>query len=183
MNHFGRHNNWGCDWNIGSLRRRFWNGQQQAHAAVSAAIKKGLLEPVTEFVCSDCDNDATDYDHRDYGKPLDVDPVCRSCNRRRGMALPKRWNPEEAAKFARCQVMKAVDWRMATSPDLTRDECQKWHVHHWVIARKTALAHWVASRQVFRLRDMAHELFPEDEALRYEAFATDECIDHFEWMR
>ena len=29
---------------------------------------------------------AYDYDHRDYSKPLEVDPVCRRCNQMRGPA-------------------------------------------------------------------------------------------------
>lgn len=28
-----------------------------------------------------------DYDHRDYTKPLSVEPVCRSCNKLRGPAI------------------------------------------------------------------------------------------------
>lgn len=179
----GRHNNWGFDWNVHSLRRRFWNGQSQAHAAVSLAIRKGELRAAKEFPCADCGIPATDYDHRDYGKPLEVVAVCRSCNLRRGRALPKRWLPEEAAQFARQQVMKICDWRMATNPDLTSKECKELHIHHWVVARRTALAHWVAARQVFRLRDMAHEIFPEAEAPKYEAFSTDECLTHYAWMR
>ncbi|MFA5633142.1 MAG: hypothetical protein WC997_16665 [Porticoccaceae bacterium] len=31
---------------------------------------------------------ATDYDHRDYRKPLSVEPVCRRCNLSRGYAIP-----------------------------------------------------------------------------------------------
>lgn len=43
--------------------------------------------------CVDCGDPATGYDHRDYRKPLEVDPVCNPCNRRRGVALPyKEWN-------------------------------------------------------------------------------------------
>jgi hypothetical protein len=172
----GRHNNWGRDWNVDSLRRRFWNGQSQAHAAVSQAVKKGFLKPAKEFTCSDCDNPATDYDHRDYGRPLDVEPVCRSCNLLRGKALPKRWDPEEAAKFVRDQVIKSCVWHIATKPDFTDDHHKDWHVHNWCVARKTALAHWIASRQCFKLCDAAHELFHPVEADLYAASATDEYL-------
>jgi formylmethanofuran dehydrogenase subunit E len=41
-----------------------------------------------EFPCRDCGEPSTDYDHRDYNKPLEVEPVCRSCNLLRGPALP-----------------------------------------------------------------------------------------------
>lgn len=57
-----------------------------AHAMVRLAIKLGYLKPIAECVCVDCGAPATDYDHRDYNKPLDVDPVCRPCNYKRGPA-------------------------------------------------------------------------------------------------
>jgi hypothetical protein len=53
-------------------------------SAVAEARRKGKLKPAKEFVCVDCGKPATDYDHRNYTKPLDVVPVCRGCNLRRG---------------------------------------------------------------------------------------------------
>jgi hypothetical protein len=68
--------------------------QTAAHAAVANAIRKGLLVHPTCFACADCGLPAIEYDHRDYSKPLTVDPVCRRCNLLRGPALnhctPKR---------------------------------------------------------------------------------------------
>lgn len=64
------------------------NGGTAAHSAVQAAIARGDLPPAKTLVCVDCGDTARDYDHRDYGKPLQVEPVCRSCNRRRGPARP-----------------------------------------------------------------------------------------------
>ena len=46
----------------------------------------GELLPATAFKCVDCERPATVYDHRDYSKPLAVEPVCRSCNVMRGPA-------------------------------------------------------------------------------------------------
>ena len=60
----------------------------KASSKVARAIKAGVLRPVTEFSCVDCGENAEHYDHRDYTKPLDVDPVCCSCNCRRGPAYP-----------------------------------------------------------------------------------------------
>ncbi len=37
--------------------------------------------------CVDCGKKAGHYDHRDYNQPLDVQPVCESCNCRRGPAI------------------------------------------------------------------------------------------------
>ena len=63
-------------------------GQRRAHAAVCVAIKKGKLKPAHDSYCVDCGNPATEYDHRDYNKPLEVEPVCQSCNYKRGSAIP-----------------------------------------------------------------------------------------------
>lgn len=55
---------------------------------VKSAIKRGVMKPISEeTTCVDCGKPAHDYDHRDYNKPLDVDPVCRGCNIRRGPAI------------------------------------------------------------------------------------------------
>lgn len=56
------------------------------HKLVRAAIKRGELKPIKGQLCTDCGAPAKDYDHRDYSKPLEVDPVCRSCNLNRGPA-------------------------------------------------------------------------------------------------
>ena len=62
--------------------------KQAARAKVQRAIEKGVLPKLDGSVaCVDCGKPARDYDHRDYSKPLDVAPVCRSCNLRRGTAL------------------------------------------------------------------------------------------------
>lgn len=60
---------------------------KRAHYEVSRAVRTGLLQPARELACVDCGKSASDYDHRDYAKPLSVDPVCRSCNQKRGPAL------------------------------------------------------------------------------------------------
>lgn len=75
----------------------FGRGKREAGSAVAKAKRKGLLRPASEFSCTDCSAPAVDYDHRDYNKPLEVQPVCRSCNLRRGSAIP-RVPPELAEK-------------------------------------------------------------------------------------
>lgn len=74
---------------------RWLSGAQQAHSAVGKAIRKGQLKPPQSLDCADCGKTAEQYDHRDYGRPLDVEPVCRSCNFKRG---PAKWlkQPEVA---------------------------------------------------------------------------------------
>jgi len=69
-----------------------WDGLQQrvrssAMRLLHKAIKRGELPHPSTLVCVDCGRPARQYDHRDYTKPTDVAPVCRSCNCRRGPAL------------------------------------------------------------------------------------------------
>lgn len=61
--------------------------QREAHYQVARAIRKGELVHPRNFPCMDCGGASIHYDHRDYSKPLTVDPVCRRCNYRRGPAL------------------------------------------------------------------------------------------------
>lgn len=60
---------------------------QPAHAKVHTAIERGELPRLDGSVpCADCGRPAQQYDHREYAKPLEVQPVCRRCNIRRGPA-------------------------------------------------------------------------------------------------
>lgn len=58
-----------------------------ATAKVHGAIKRGKLPSPKTLTCADCGGHATEYDHRDYSKPLVVEPVCHSCNQKRGPGL------------------------------------------------------------------------------------------------
>jgi hypothetical protein len=73
----------------------YGSGQVHAISEVAKARREGVLPPPTDFQCEDCGAPATEYDHRDYGKPLDVAPVCRGCNRRRGSAKGRDWSFDE----------------------------------------------------------------------------------------
>ena len=63
-------------------------GQFEAIDILSKALVRGLLPYAKTLKCKDCGKPAAHYDHRDYAYPLKVEPVCRSCNRKRGPA----WN-------------------------------------------------------------------------------------------
>ena len=63
-------------------------GMLEAISAVAKTVKNGVLAPVKTLICVDCGSQAQCYDHRDYNKPLEVVPVCRKCNFRRGSAKP-----------------------------------------------------------------------------------------------
>lgn len=60
--------------------------RQSVASAMNSAINNGLIPPLKGLLCVDCGKDAEHYDHREYLKPLVVEPVCRSCNYRRAQA-------------------------------------------------------------------------------------------------
>lgn len=64
------------------------SGRNAAALTVANARRAGLVPPPHDFACADCGRPAECYDHRDYGEPLKIDPVCRSCNIMRGSARP-----------------------------------------------------------------------------------------------
>lgn len=65
------------------------SGQAYASGQVHKGIRENILPHPRGLPCSDCYGIAVCYDHRDYNKPLSVDPVCRRCNRLRGPAIPR----------------------------------------------------------------------------------------------
>lgn len=66
----------GCDEKIALLAR----------CMVNAAVKRGIIPSlkVGDVACVDCGGVADRYDHRNYARPLDVEPVCAACNQLRG---------------------------------------------------------------------------------------------------
>jgi len=60
--------------------------KKRAHNRIKTQIEHGKMLRPTSYECWDCGKPADRYDHRDYGKPLDVQPVCLSCNSKRGPA-------------------------------------------------------------------------------------------------
>jgi len=67
-------------------------------AAIRKAIRRGDLQRLDGTIeCVDCGSPANRYEHRDYTKPLDVVPVCRACNYRRGPANVIRHHEQVAA--------------------------------------------------------------------------------------
>jgi NMD protein affecting ribosome stability and mRNA decay len=69
--------------------------------ALNQARSRGLFPSPKTLICVDCGASAHDYDHRDYSKPLEVEPVCRACNFKRGPALyPRAYHAAPDAKAA-----------------------------------------------------------------------------------
>lgn len=65
---------------------------RRARSTVRYAVQCGKLVnlKLENVKCVDCGNRATSYEHRDYTKPLEVEPVCNSCNMKRGPAKFKQ---------------------------------------------------------------------------------------------
>lgn len=60
--------------------RVFW-----CHQLVAAMVRLGMLAALDGRVkCVDCGAVARVYEHRDYYRPMEVEPVCDRCNTRRG---------------------------------------------------------------------------------------------------
>lgn len=62
--------------------------QMRCAKIVMVAMREGRLPHLIDenSECADCGDRASVYDHRDYRMPLNVVPVCDSCNLRRGPA-------------------------------------------------------------------------------------------------
>ena len=67
---------------------RFTKARKQAQDLVQRAWERGDILNLNRndhgVLCVDCGSKATCWEHRDYEKPLEVDPVCASCNKKRG---------------------------------------------------------------------------------------------------
>jgi len=60
----------------------------KAYSKLHTSIQRGDIAKLDgSTLCVDCGESARHYDHRDYMRPLDVEPVCASCNIRRGSAV------------------------------------------------------------------------------------------------
>lgn len=80
----GHNRGWWCDTCRPFARAR----AEAARLVVRKLVKAGELQPATDFPCVDCGRRADGYDHRDYRLAAVVEPVCHSCNMKRG---PARW--------------------------------------------------------------------------------------------
>lgn len=90
--------------------------QMAAYKAVRQAISKGRLPPPWSQKCVDCGNPARVFDHRDYAAPLDVEPVCGTCNQRRGPASWSKNSPLQDAHRPRHGNPSSVSAPSAPSP-------------------------------------------------------------------
>ena len=72
-------------------RKAVANGSRKAKGRVRYAEEIGILPKLSVIVvtCFYCQlRRATQWEHRDYNKPLEVMPCCRICNQKLGPARP-----------------------------------------------------------------------------------------------
>lgn len=75
--------------------------RERAIGFVLLAKKLGILPELDgSYACVDCGAAATVYEHRDYTRPLAVEPVCRPCNHKRGTA---KWPTAADFNFKRIE--------------------------------------------------------------------------------
>ena len=96
-----------------SCARKIQEESSRCSILVKKAILRGELKRATDFKCVDCGLPATHYDHRDYRKPLKVEPVCHGCNICRGTAKP--FDMTGVTKRVRKKVNESAD-RSTASP-------------------------------------------------------------------
>lgn len=111
---------------------RFGSGRYLAGAEVAKARAKNSIPSPREFKCVDCGGRATEYDHRNYDEPLNVSPVCRGCNARRGSAKRKNWTFDEFwAWFNKGYINGIQGCKIQNIHQLTRDEMIPVARLHW----------------------------------------------------
>jgi hypothetical protein len=88
---------------VKSRRDWYWHIRHRAHDMVEEAVRNHTLSNLKKrrIQCSDCPARAIYYDHRDYAKPLKVDPVCGSCNWYRGSGIVSTRVPRGWMKYQR----------------------------------------------------------------------------------
>ena len=102
------------------------NLRAKALNTVWRAIQNGELPTLqkAKVPCVDCGAPAIHYDHRDYSKPLDVEPVCQSCNISRGPAIPHIC---PTGSCPDCEYKRDAN----LNPRLPQQSCQRCQ-HRWV---------------------------------------------------
>src|SRR5436190_23131036 len=75
---------------LGQARIDWCRLREKAGAAVYRAVRLGNLQNLKTSVvpCVDCGKKASVYHHENYKKPLEVEPLCISCNILRGTNAP-----------------------------------------------------------------------------------------------
>jgi len=86
--------------------------RERALYAVAVAVAIGVLPSLRSGAvpCKDCAKPATQYDHRDYAKPLEVEPVCGRCNLKRSAAKGIVWRERSAYRRREREIRREELW-------------------------------------------------------------------------
>ena len=71
-------------WNKAKSKLDYMKMRNWAVGVVQMSKYKNLLESASKKKCVDCGNNANHWEHRNYSRPLLIEPVCQSCNIKRG---------------------------------------------------------------------------------------------------
>jgi hypothetical protein len=141
------------------------NGGRAAAAKVNQAIMKNLLAPATDFKCVDCGVPATCYDHRDYNKPLEVQPVCSRCNTLRGSAIPltkpvivKKQKAKQNSSLEKNVVPSVTGLTKARAIELAGSSNK---LAKLLDLHRSAIFHWkeIPVRRLYELKELKPEWF------------------------
>jgi hypothetical protein len=141
------------------------NGGRAAAVKVKIAIRKKLLPPPTDFKCMDCGVPATCYDHRDYNKPLDVQPVCSRCNTLRGSAIPttetvvvKKQKAKQNSSFEKNVAPSVTGLTKARAIELAGSSNK---LAKLLDLHRSAIFHWkeIPVRRMYELKEKKPEWF------------------------
>lgn len=104
-------------------RARYRAWQARASLIIGSSIRNGVLVKAKDsgLLCVDCGVKAECWEHRDYGKPLDVVACCNTCNMRRGKAIC----PDHFPDPTHHQLMMLRSTFMIIEMDAARDERKK----------------------------------------------------------
>lgn len=70
-----------------ALRHKRW--RSYAYVVMHSLIRREIVFRVDLYDCVDCGSQAEIWEHRDYSRPLEIEPACESCNAKRGPG----WSP------------------------------------------------------------------------------------------
>lgn len=101
-------------------------------AAVARAVLLGKLPKAAACKCVDCGKPAVCYDHRDYRKPLMVDPVCKSSAAGEPDRKRQEWSPSRMTRLHLSKALRPLDWESATAERYAREHLEaRRQEEHW----------------------------------------------------
>lgn len=82
----------------------YYSARNKAAHVVCKMVRKGELIKLSKnnVPCVDCGSRAVHYEHRDYGYPREVVPVCQRCNASRGEAKNTKMDIPRKSQVIEC---------------------------------------------------------------------------------